>query len=501
MKPLISMRQALSDPRLLAHALPGASWDLWRTMLIAAMGEPLMDAELEAFKQVTGRTASPPSRVEELVAVVGRRGGKDKAASALASYLAAFVDWSPVLSAGEFGFVFCVGADQRQATITRNYIEAVFDGSPMLSKLVSNKTADTIELSNNFNIEVRPASFRRLRGSTAVAVIATEAAFWMSDETSSNPDTEILAATRPMLATTGGPLIIISSPYAKRGELWELHRRHYGPEGDPLILVAQGASRDFNPTLPQHVVDRALERDHAAATAEYLAQFRTDIEGFVSFEIVQQCVGDHVEMAPLEQYDYTAFVDPSGGSSDSFTTAISHKDGERIVIDAIREARPPFSPAAVIDELSSLLKTYRVARVTGDRYAGEFPREGFRKHGIEYRCAEKPKSDLFRDLLPLLNSGRIVLPKSERLVGQLCALERRTTRAGKDSIDHGPNGHDDIANACAGAADLLAHRHDPNAIDLGFPCQEGRGPSNYGAEWGAWGSSPDREPDLTPWLS
>ena len=113
---------------------------------------------------------------------------------------------------------------------------------------------------------MRAASFRRLRGPTYIAVIADEAAFWYSDEFSSNADTEILNAVRPGLATTGGPLIIASSPYAKRGVLWETHRRHYGPDGDPLILVAQGTSRDFNPSLPQSVVDRALERDHAAAS-------------------------------------------------------------------------------------------------------------------------------------------------------------------------------------------------------------------------------------------
>ena len=132
--------------------------------------------------------------------------------------------------------------------------------------------------------------------------------------------------------------------------------------------------------------------------------------------------------------------------------AISHKDGERIVIDAIREMKPPFSPEAVIEEFSALLKTYRVTRITGDRYAGEFPREQFKKRGVRYEPAEKPKSDLYRDLLPLLNSGRIVLPKSDRLVNQICGLERRTARSGKDSIDHGPQGHDDLANAVAGVA-------------------------------------------------
>jgi hypothetical protein len=69
-------------------------------------------------------------------------------------------------------------------------------------------------------------------------VIATEAAFWQTDEGSGNPDSEILNAVRPSLATTHGPLIIITSPYARRGEVWDVYRRHYGPQGDPLILVA-----------------------------------------------------------------------------------------------------------------------------------------------------------------------------------------------------------------------------------------------------------------------
>ena len=88
----------------------------------------------------------------------------------------------------------------------------------------------------------------------------------------------------------------------------------------------------------------------------------------------------------------------------------------------------------------------------------------FRKRAISYECSEKPKSDLFRDLLPMLNSGRIVLPKSDRLVNQLCGLERRTARSGKDSIDHAPGGHDDLANSVAGAADLIASRPLPMVI-------------------------------------
>lgn len=453
MTPTVSIRAALDDPQLLGSVLTGDSWRAWRTLLIASMGEALDDDEREIFTQLTGRAREPMARVEELCAVVGRRGGKSRALAVLAAYIGALCKHP--LVRGETGVLLCIAPDQRQAGIVLEYAEAAFEQSPILKQLIANRTSDTLELTNGVNVEVRSSSFRRLRGPTYIAVIADEAAFWHS-EISVNTDSEILNAVRPGLSTTQGPLIIASSPYAKKGVLFDTHKRHHGPDGDPLILVAQGTSREFNSTLPQSVVDRALARDHAAASAEYMAEFRSDLETFVSFEVVQACVGDHVEMAPLSKQHYAAFCDPSGGSADSFTMAIAFKDGERIVVAATREARPPFSPEAVIDDFANLLKTYRISKVRGDRYAGEFPRELFRKRGIAYECSDKPKSDLFRDFLPLLNSGSVVLPKSDRLVAQLCGLERRTARSGKDSIDHGPNGHDDLANAVCGAAVALA---------------------------------------------
>src|SRR4029078_7797339 len=52
---------------------------------------------------------------------------------------------------------------------------------------------------------------------------------------------------------------------------------------------------------------------------------------------------------------YAACVDPRGGSSDSFTLAIAHRDGIDTVLDAVRERRPPFAPAAVVAHLSARL--------------------------------------------------------------------------------------------------------------------------------------------------
>jgi hypothetical protein len=172
-------------------------------------------------------------------------------------------------------------------------------------------------------------------------------------------------------------------------------------------------------------------------------------------EVVTACVGKGVyERPPDPTIVYEAFADPSGGSSDSFTLAIGHHDiaKETIVIDCVRETRPPFSPEQVTEEFARVLAHYNITEIQGDRYAGEWPREQFSKFQINYEQSAAPKSDLYRDLLPLLNSCRIELPDHPKLISQLCGLERRVARGGRDSIDHAPNGHDDIANAVAGLA-------------------------------------------------
>jgi hypothetical protein len=450
MTPSISLRQALGDPNLLGDALSGSSWQRWRVLLIALMGEALRDDERVLFTELTGREREPQTRVDEACFIIGRRGGKSRAMATLAAYISGLCQHP--LVRGEKGICLCIAPDLRQAAIVLDYCAAVFEASPILKQLIRSRTTDSLELTNGVSIEVRAASFRRLRGPTYIAVICDEAAFWYSEE-SSNPDTEIVNACRPGLATTGGPLIIASSPYARRGLLYELHKRHYGPDGDPLILVAQGASRVLHPTLPESVVARAYERDAASASAEYGAQFRVDIESFISREAVEACVSLGVrERPPVPGVRFFGFVDPSGGSADSMTLAVSHQADDLVVIDCVREVQPPFSPESCVEDFSRTLKTYGIHRICGDRYAGEWPVEQFRKHGIEYEQSAEPKTTLYQSMMPLLNSRRIELLDHPRLISQLCGLERRTSRGGRDSIDHPPNAHDDVVNAVAGAA-------------------------------------------------
>jgi hypothetical protein len=97
------------------------------------------------------------------------------------------------------------------------------------------------------------------------------------------------------------------------------------------------------------------------------------------------------------------------------------------------------------------MKSYHIARGESDKWGGDWVGEAFRKHGITIEPCAKPKSDIYREILPELNSGRIELLDLPRLTTQFCNLERRTARGGRDSIDHPPGAHDDVVNAACGA--------------------------------------------------
>ncbi len=267
MTPFVAMRRALSDRHLLGTALGGESWLAWRVLLIAAMGEALTDEERAIFTKLTGRESEPCERVDELWCIIGRRGGKSRAIATLLVYLATMADYSVQLVSGESGVVLCLARTQEQAQVVLRYVAGIIENAPILAKMVIRRAADSLTLSNRgatIEIAVRAASYRCIRGMTCVAAVADEIAFWQADDGSANPDTEILRAIRPSLLTTRGPLIAISSPYARRGELWTTFKRDYGAQGDPLILVARAASREMNATLRQDDIDREMARDPAA---------------------------------------------------------------------------------------------------------------------------------------------------------------------------------------------------------------------------------------------
>lgn len=438
-----------------AAGLRGPSWSAWRSFWRSVFALGLSPTHLARYRQHTLRDKPPEQQVSEAWCVAGRRAGKSHMAALLALYLGIRFD-SSGLSAGELVLLPVVARNRDQARVVFSYLKALCE-LPAFHPYVHRVLKTSIELRTDVNLEIQAASFRTLRGFTIVGAVLDEISFWAFESDSLNPDTEIVDAIRPGMSTVSNALLFaISSPYARRGELFEVSERYFGVD-DPHVLVWNSDTKSMNPTVAAHVIQRAYETDPIAAASEYgtdgKVQFRTDVEAFLDVEAIRAVtVPDRRELPPVRGTKYVGFTDPSGGSHDSFTLAIAHKeDGDRAILDAIRERRPPFSPDSVVADFASLLHSYGLTQVVGDRYGGDWPTERFRFYGISYKASERSKSDIYKELIAPTNAGRIELLDLPILRAQLLGLERRTARGGKDSIDHKPGARDDVSNAAAGA--------------------------------------------------
>jgi len=440
-----------------------STWRAWEVYLRTLEGLPIEDGKDRAlFKACTELSKPPVQRYRESFVICGRRSGKSYISSIIASYLAAFKDWTPFLSPGEKGWIFIVANDKSQARIIKNYISGIFNSNRMLRNLVEKDLAWEIELKNGVIVSVKTSNYRTLRGFTVLCCILEEIAFYRSEE-SANPDKEILAAVRPALATIPDSLLLgISTPYSRAGVLYEQFSKYFGKVGGPLIWKAP--TRIMNPTIDKKIIAEALQDDPSAAQAEWEAEFRADIEAFMPPEFIEAAVvPERFEVPRKDGNSYTGFVDPSGGRQDSFTLGIAHKESEKIILDVLRERRPPFQPKEVVAEYSQVLKDYGISEIESDRYAGEWVTEAFREHDISVKNSELSASEIYINFLPLVANGTAELLDNKRLKTQLAGLERKTRPGGKDLITHFPGGHDDLANSAAGAC-VLANKEKPFAF-------------------------------------
>jgi hypothetical protein len=329
-----------------------------------------------------------------------------------------------------------------------------------LRQEIENITRSEITLRSGIILSVHSNSYRTIRGRTLLACIFDEVAFWR-DEASSQPDIETYRAVLPALATTNGMLIGISTPYRKLGLLYTKHRDHYS-QNDDEVLVVQGSTAVFNPTLDEKTIARQRAADPVSAGSEWDAEFRTDISSFLDDALIDAAVerGRPLELPPVHELFgsvYKCFVDPSGNTGgDSYTLAIAHKDKDHFVLDVVRGTRGKFDPQSVTVEYAALCKEYGISAVTGDSYAAEWCRGAWLNTGISYTASDMPKSKIYLECLPLFTRGMVRLPDHPTLLRELRLLERQTHRGGRDSVDHPRNGHDDFANALCGCLRLLS---------------------------------------------
>lgn len=462
-----------------------------RMSLKAAYGLPLTVKELEIFRLTTGLTEYVSREWPEVTYILARRSGKsDKLASNIALYEACARDHK--LSVGEVGVVMIVSSElKRQSRIVFDYCLGKLERSKILRQMIRKTTRDTIELKSGITIQTYPCNLARIRGISLICFVADECAFWRHEGKSI--DKEVLDAARPGLSFPYSKMVKISSPWMMRGEIWSDYKRYWG-QPDSEALVFQGDIYTYRPDYPEKKLEAARRRDPVAFEQEWLARFRTDLSGMYDPVIIDQAINfDRPLELPFRQTkERAAFVDVAGGGGrDSYSICIGRIENEKIIVEVVRSRAPKFNPEEVTLQYCELLKSYGVFEVTGDKFSGDFASNLFAKFGIDYKRAEKSKSELYLEAEGAFNTGRVEIPAKEPLLTQLKSLVRKARSGGRSSVDTDSGQPEDEANVVCGLVDLLSNQDDA-AVGFGvvdhdvFPASAGGsdddGPRSY-EEW------------------
>jgi hypothetical protein len=444
----------MTASELCGDEFTGPSWATWRVLARLFDGDSalLSPDELALAKALTGRESFPATAPPELFCGAGRRSGKTRFAALMAVHAAA---QSYDLPPGGYAVAAIVAPDRRQAQLAFSYARGLVQNSEILRAELVRETYDSLEFKHATRLEIMTGNFRAVRGYSTCLAIVDEAAFLMDSE-GRNSDEELARALRPALATLDGTLVVISSPHRRRGILFDAYQRFYAHDEQECIYI-QASSTTLNPTLNRATIDRAISSDPEGGASEWLGEFRSDSCEYLSDELIDTAtIADRIEQPFQNDRRYSAFVDMSGGVTDSACLGISHKEpgtrAEVIVLDQLHEAPAPHEPAEIVKRFAAILQRFGMNTVTGDRFSARWVVDAFRNSGIGYLASDLDRSGLYGECAPLFAEKRVELLDHKKLITQLRQLERKPRAGGRpDAIDHGYRSHDDLANAACGS--------------------------------------------------
>ena len=464
----INIIQAIDDPNLFRKFLANkdnrlSSWQAWNTALRCLYGLPIKEKYRDLVLKCTGRSieSMPPEGFNTALFLVSRRGGKSRVASIIGAYEAVLSGKEESLVSGETGMVSIISPSKKQGRIIKNYSRAIFDTTPTLENEVEpGGNKESFRLKNGILFEILVGDWRAVRGYTLLACILDELCFFgLTEESKVKNDTELWNAVKPSLSTLNGKIIGVSTKYAKKGIAYRMWKKNFGNEKSN-ILIWESDSRTMNPTLPQSVIDEAMESDMVSARSEYLNCWREDIAIWLPREVIEAVVkkGRQELLPRVGKWKYFGFYDASGGRVEDSAGAIAHHLEGKVIVDYIQLVKSPHDPVQAIKDFSEKLKRFGIRRVSTDAYAGEFVTSNFLSCGIRAEKCKLNKSELYLEAIPVIGSNAVELLDNPTMVNQFAGLLRFTRSGGRDKIDHPQGGKDDLANAVAGVIYIAAKR-------------------------------------------
>jgi hypothetical protein len=418
----------------------------------------------------------PPLARSVVVAVCGARSGKSYLGALRLLHAALAADLSQ-LAPGEEASGLVVAPDLRLARqCLRFAVGAVRERMP--GALASPASADMMVLQRpdgrRVRLECLPASRGggAVRGRSLVGAVLDEACFFR-DESGAFVvnDSEVFRAIAPRIMR-GGQLAILSTPWARSGITWELFDENFGRPTTALCVHAPTLTMRAGEPSIEAIVERERRRDPMNASREYDAEFVDSSASLLSSEDVRGCIDKGVRERPARpDVVYGLALDVGLRNDSSAALAFHVEEMDRgpgfptlrmLVLDALKILKPApgrrVSLDDVEDAVAGLAVRYRIPRLCADLHYADSLKPRLAQRGVGFVEASMSPSEQEtrgKTLAGLFSSRAVRLLDEPTLVGELVDLKVQRHAGGRVSIGAVGKKHDDCADACLLAADVM----------------------------------------------
>jgi hypothetical protein len=212
------------------------------------------------------------SSAHQIILLVTRQGGKSTVSSIRALHRALYTPASLVL---------LLAPSYRQSKELFRKVKDALNALPFAVPLAS-ESALELEFTNGSRIITLPGKEQTIRGFSGVSLLIV-------DEASRVPD-ELYQAVRPMLAVSGGDILLLSTPFGKRG-FFHHEWSEGGADWQRVKITAYECPRILREWLEQ---ERRAIPDNVFRS-EYLCEFTDTLDSVFSYDDIQRALDDDIK--------------------------------------------------------------------------------------------------------------------------------------------------------------------------------------------------------------
>lgn len=323
----------------------------------------------------------------------------------------------------------------RQSMIMFDKILQFTHQNPLLRKSITRKTRTIIQLTNDSQIIALPCSEHLLRGYTANLAIADEAAFI--------PENVLTEVIFPMLSTTKGAAILLSTP-------WDKKHFFYKSFLNPNYSTHKIASAE-NPLIPQtFLAEMEQNMTQDAYKREYLAEFTEAQSCYFQQELIRRCI-EHAQRLTLEPYrnieqaipegDYFAGLDLGKLQDHSAIVIVKREKDQKQTFKVVYVYEFPLETpyTEVISTAARINEQFKLQKILIDQTGiGEPILEEMHNEKVDtaegITLTQDTKAELLTNLKLIMEQQRLAIPYDKRFCQQINDQQYSYTKGGKDCI-------------------------------------------------------------------